>query len=97
MRDCDVIIESIVENLIEKGKIFNELYKSENKKYLIFTNTSSFSIFKLQRNCNLPIIGAHFFNSPLRSPIVETCFGGFSLHRTTEQDFRGIRLSECYC
>lgn len=57
--DCDLIIESIIENKEEKKKLFKEL-ELIVKRDCIFASNSSSNI-PSSLSCNVPVIGMHFF------------------------------------
>lgn len=64
LKDCDIVIEAIVENLEEKKKLFAELDRLLRKDAIIASNTSSISITAMaaatqrRERC----IGLHFMN-----------------------------------
>jgi len=61
---CDIVIEAVVENIMEKKKVFSrvEPYLSENS--ILASNTSSISITSLasQLKRQERFVGVHFFN-----------------------------------
>ncbi|OGG26142.1 hypothetical protein A2960_04070 [Candidatus Gottesmanbacteria bacterium RIFCSPLOWO2_01_FULL_39_12b] len=63
---CDVIIEAISEDFQEKVNVYQKLKKHINKKTIVGTTTSSFSIGELAKKGHLEeqLIGLHFFNPP---------------------------------
>lgn len=60
---CDLVIESINENLEAKKGVVNQLFKILNEDAIIATNSSSFLPWQLTTNNQLSkrIIGLHFF------------------------------------
>jgi 3-hydroxybutyryl-CoA dehydrogenase len=70
LKNCDLIIEAIVENLTIKQNLFAELEAIVSDECILATNTSSLSITSIAANCNKPerVIGVHFFNP---APVME--------------------------
>jgi 3-hydroxybutyryl-CoA dehydrogenase len=73
LKDCDIIIEAIIENLDIKKQVFRELESMVTKDCILATNTSSLSITSIAASLNNPerCIGIHFFNPPVLMPLVE--------------------------
>ena len=63
-RDCDLIIETVIENLEVKKKLFTELDEICPKHAILATNTSSLSIIDMAMSTKRPdkVLGLHFFN-----------------------------------
>lgn len=72
-KDCELIIEAIVENKKIKTKVFTELEKHVSESCVIASNTSSISITSLGAELQKPerFIGIHFFNPAPLMPLVE--------------------------
>lgn len=72
-RDCELIIEAIIENKEVKTKVFTELEKYVSESCVIGSNTSSISITSLGAELQKPerFIGIHFFNPAPLMPLVE--------------------------
>lgn len=72
-RDCELIIEAIIENKEIKTKVFTELEKHVSESCVIGSNTSSISITSLGAELQKPerFIGIHFFNPAPLMPLVE--------------------------
>lgn len=72
-KDCELIIEAIVENKEIKTKVFTELEKHVSESCVIASNTSSISITSLGAELQKPdrFIGIHFFNPAPLMPLVE--------------------------
>jgi 3-hydroxybutyryl-CoA dehydrogenase len=67
---CDIIIEAIIENAIEKKKIFSALDSIVKPEAIFATNTSSISVTEVMTATKRPdrFVGLHFFNPvPLMS------------------------------
>lgn len=62
--DCDLIIETVIENLEVKKKLFTELDEICPKHAILATNTSSLSIIDMAMSTKRPdkVLGLHFFN-----------------------------------
>lgn len=72
-KDCELIIEAIIENKEIKTKVFTELETYVSKTCIIGSNTSSISITSLGAELKHPerFIGIHFFNPAPLMPLVE--------------------------
>ena len=64
MRDCDLVVEAIVENLDEKKRTFRNLDEAVKPDAIFATNTSSLTVTQLAMATGRPekLIGLHFFN-----------------------------------
>jgi len=73
LKDCDLIIEAVVENLEIKTRVFKSIEEIVSKEAIIASNTSSLSITSLASFCNHPerVVGLHFFNPAPLMPLVE--------------------------
>jgi 3-hydroxyacyl-CoA dehydrogenase/enoyl-CoA hydratase/3-hydroxybutyryl-CoA epimerase len=73
IKQADIIIEAVYENLELKQKIFQELIQRARPDALLATNTSSIMIEKISAGLANPerIIGIHFFNPVEKMPLVE--------------------------
>jgi len=72
-KDCELVIEAIIENKEIKTKVFTELEKYVSENCVIASNTSSISITSLGAELQKPerFIGIHFFNPAPLMPLVE--------------------------
>lgn len=72
-KDCELIIEAIIENKDIKTKVFTELENYVSDSCIISSNTSSISITSLGAELKKPerFIGIHFFNPAPLMPLVE--------------------------
>ena len=77
LKDCDLVIEAIIENKEIKTKVFGELENIVSEKCVISSNTSSISITSLSAELKNPgrFIGIHFFNPAPLMPLVEVIPG----------------------
>ena len=73
LKDCDLIIEAIVEDLDIKQQIFSTLDDLVSKECILASNTSSLSIASIASACKNAerVIGIHFFNPAVLMPLVE--------------------------
>ncbi len=77
LKDCDLVIEAIIENKEIKQNVFSELETYVSEKCVLGSNTSSISITSLQSELKNPerFIGIHFFNPAPLMPLVEVIPG----------------------
>ncbi|MFM9123062.1 MAG: 3-hydroxyacyl-CoA dehydrogenase family protein, partial [Actinomycetota bacterium] len=73
MKNCDLIIESAVEDLATKKDLFEKLDAIVNPECIIATNTSTLPVIELARSTKRPdrVCGIHFFNPATIMPLVE--------------------------
>ncbi|MQA84665.1 MAG: 3-hydroxyacyl-CoA dehydrogenase family protein [Streptosporangiales bacterium] len=64
VKDADLVIESVPENLDLKREIFAELDRICNAEAILATNTSSLSVTEISAATQRPaqVVGTHFFN-----------------------------------
>ncbi|MGL5312959.1 MAG: 3-hydroxybutyryl-CoA dehydrogenase [Peptostreptococcaceae bacterium] len=76
-KDCDLVIEAIVENIQIKKQLFKELDSICKKETILASNTSSLSITDLSISTNRPdkVIGMHFFNPAPVMKLIEVIDG----------------------
>ena len=72
-RDCDLVIEAVVESIDIKRDLFSALEKVVRPEAILGTNTSSLSVTSIARACERPerVLGIHFFNPPTVLALVE--------------------------
>ncbi len=77
LRDSDVVIEAVLEDLKIKRRLWAEVGKHVKQKALLLSNTSSLSISEMQqrRAGAGRIAGLHFFNPAPKMPLVEVIAG----------------------
>jgi 3-hydroxybutyryl-CoA dehydrogenase len=70
---CDIVIESVVEDLEVKQALFRELDRVCVRETILATNTSTLPVRHLAIATERPdqVIGIHFFNPAPRMPLVE--------------------------
>ncbi|APV44874.1 3-hydroxybutyryl-CoA dehydrogenase [Dehalogenimonas formicexedens] len=73
LADCDLVIESAVENMELKKGVFAELDSVCRPDAILATNTSSLSIIDLAMATHRPnqVLGLHFFNPAPLMPLLE--------------------------
>lgn len=73
LHDCDLIIESVVEDLAVKKALFNELDRAVQHSAILATNTSTLSVIELAMETSRPerVCGVHFFNPAPAMSLVE--------------------------
>jgi len=73
LASCDLVIESIVEELAPKQALFKELDAIVKSDAILATNTSTLAVVKLAEATNRPdkVCGIHFFNPAVLMPLVE--------------------------
>lgn len=72
-KDVDIVIESVIENLDIKKKVFAELDELAKPDVLLVTNTTSLSISAMANATKRPdkVVQMHFFNPPTIMKLVE--------------------------
>jgi 3-hydroxyacyl-CoA dehydrogenase len=77
LKDCDLVVEAIVEDLDQKKKLFQELGKLCKKETIFASNTSSFPIGEMADASGRPerFVGLHFFNPVPLMKLVEVIEG----------------------
>ncbi len=73
LKDCDLVLESIVEDLAVKKELFNELDRIVREGAILATNTSTLSVIDLAMETGRPerVCGIHFFNPATAMKLVE--------------------------
>src|SRR5437762_10847908 len=71
--DCDLVIESIIEDLAAKKHLFNELDRLAPEHTVLATNTSTLPVIELAMETGRPdrVCGIHFFNPAPAMSLVE--------------------------
>ena len=75
--DCDLIVESIIEDLDTKKALFQRLESIVSPQTLLTTNTSTLSVTAMMAVCKQRdrVAGLHFFNPVPVMPLVEVIRG----------------------
>ena len=73
LADCDLVIESVVEDLDTKKTLFAELDRVVKPGAILATNTSTLPVIELAMCTARPelVCGIHFFNPATAMPLVE--------------------------
>jgi len=73
LADCDLVIESVVEDLAVKKELFRELEQIVKPEGLLATNTSTLPVVELAMATERPdrVLGIHFFNPAPMMKLVE--------------------------
>lgn len=76
-KDCDIVIEAIIEDMDAKKEAFKMLDQVTPKHAVLATNTSSLSITEIASATKRrdKVVGVHFFNPPITLPLVEVIPG----------------------
>jgi 3-hydroxybutyryl-CoA dehydrogenase len=89
MKQCDLIIEAILEKKDLKKSLYKELSDLCDPEVIFATNTSSFSITEIASFSNRPqkVVGVHFFNPAPVMQLVEIIRG----LETSEEAFQVVK------
>src|SRR5581483_8278391 len=70
LKDSDLVIESVIEDLAVKKELFNELDRLTGDTTILATNTSTLPVIELAMQTGRPdrVCGVHFFNP---APVME--------------------------
>ena len=73
LKDCDLVIESVVEDLEVKKELFRQLDLTVNDSAILATNTSTLPVVELAMVTERPhrVCGIHFFNPATAMSLVE--------------------------
>jgi 3-hydroxybutyryl-CoA dehydrogenase len=73
LADCDLVLESIVEDLAAKKELFNELDRICGDNTILATNTSTLPVIEMAMETGRPekVCGVHFFNPAPMMALVE--------------------------
>ncbi|MBI4737329.1 MAG: 3-hydroxybutyryl-CoA dehydrogenase [candidate division NC10 bacterium] len=86
LRDCDLVIEAIIENIEQKKKLFAALDRMCPPETILASNTSSLTVIEMAMATGRPdrVCGLHFFNPVPVMRLVEVV----RTVRTSEATFR---------
>lgn len=89
VREADLVIEAIIENMDLKKQVYRELDQLCSKETILASNTSGLSITEIASATKRPekVIGMHFFNPVPVMKLVEVIKG----QSTSEETFKVIR------
>ncbi len=73
LKDCDLVLESVVEDLEVKKELFRQLDLAVNDSAILATNTSTLPVVELAMVTERPhrVCGIHFFNPATAMSLVE--------------------------
>lgn len=73
LADCDLVVESIIEDLPAKKHLFTELDRIVRDGAILATNTSTLPVVEMAMETGRPdlVCGIHFFNPAPMMPLVE--------------------------
>ena len=76
-KDCDIVIEAIIENIDIKKKVHKQLSEICKPEAILATNTSALSITEIAAATSRPdkVVGMHFFNPVVMMKLVEVIPG----------------------
>ncbi|MFW9831156.1 MAG: 3-hydroxyacyl-CoA dehydrogenase family protein [Candidatus Thorarchaeota archaeon] len=86
VKDVDMVVEAIFENMKVKKELFGKLDEYANPRTILATNTSSLSVTEIATATKRPekVIGTHFFNPVYTMKLVEIVLGAKSSEETIE-------------
>ena len=86
VRDCDLVIEAVFEDMAVKKELFERLDRICEPGTIIASNTSSFSVDDMAKAFNHPerFLGLHFFYHPAKNRLVEVIPGSKTSKQTIE-------------
>jgi 3-hydroxybutyryl-CoA dehydrogenase len=89
LKECDIVVEAVVEDLPLKQELFRTLGELCSEKTILATNTSSLSVTAIAAGVRRPerVVGMHFFNPAHIMKLVEVVQG----HRTALETVESTR------
>lgn len=93
LRQCDIILEAVVEDLKIKQRVFQDLGRIARPEAVLASNTSSLSVAKMAEGVRNPerVVGLHFFNPVHRMPLVEVIRAPLTSTETLERTIHFAR------
>jgi len=94
LKDCDLVIEVIIENLDIKKRVFRELGDICSPETILASNTSGFSITEIAAASGRPdrVVGMHFFNPVPVMRLVEVIPGVETTRATVEEAIETCKI-----
>jgi 3-hydroxybutyryl-CoA dehydrogenase len=73
LEDCDLVIESVIEDLVIKKELFTEMDRVIRHDAILATNTSTLPVVEMAMHTSRPdkVCGVHFFNPAPAMSLVE--------------------------
>lgn len=89
VKDVQLVIEAVPENLELKRSIFKKLDELTGRDVILATNTSNIRITQIAEGLKYPerVVGMHFFNPPVIMKLVEVIKGEFTNDDVVEKAF----------
>ena len=86
LRDCDLVVEAVPENLDLKKTVFSELDRTVKPDAIFATNTSGFAISELNKAVSRRdrFVGFHWFSPAFIMKIIEVVYAPETSDETTE-------------
>jgi 3-hydroxyacyl-CoA dehydrogenase len=86
VKDADLVIEAVFEDMDLKKKVFKELDKASPPHTILASNTSTLSITEMGTATKRPdkVVGLHFFNPAYTMKLVEIIWGEKTSEETTK-------------
>lgn len=86
LRDCDLIVEAVFEDVEVKGQLLKQLDGICEPKTVFATNTSSLCVHNIAAYTNRPdkVIGMHYFFHPAKNKLIEIIPHSGTSKETTE-------------
>jgi len=86
LKDCDFLVECVVEDMGIKHKFFEQLSEIMREDAIIASNTSGLSITKISESVKNParFAGMHWFNPPHIIPLIEVIKGDKTAQETAD-------------
>jgi 3-hydroxybutyryl-CoA dehydrogenase len=86
VKDADLVVESVFENLDLKKNVFKQLDKNTPPASILASNTSNLNITEIATTTNRAdkVVGMHFFNPVSIVKLVEVVRGAFTSDETVE-------------
>ncbi len=86
LKNADMVIETIAEDMALKKELFREITKLVKKEVILATNTSTLSVTEIASATDKPdkFVGMHFFNPVALMPAVEIIRGISTSDETVE-------------
>ena len=93
-KDCDLVIEVIIENIDIKKRVFKELSEICAPETILASNTSGFSITEIAVASGRPdkVVGMHFFNPVPVMKLVEVIPGAETSKATVEMAMETCKI-----
>lgn len=86
LTSVDVVVEVVPEKMALKKQVYDEVEEHAPEDAIFMTNTSTLSITELSEATDRPkqFCGTHFFNPPVRMPLVEVIRGDHTGEETLD-------------